>query len=226
MNVLRPCLALLALSLAASASAQPDGSVVARDTMRFSEDARERFGRFVAARIGAEDAEGVFDRVTIERVTYLSDGLRIAGYLATPADSGDAERLPAVVYTRGGTGSFGALDSVAVAAVLVPLAARGYVVVVSQYRGAPGSEGRDEYGGADVADVLNLLPVLWTERIPSHTPLLVLHGTADDRVRPETALSMTAALLAAERPVRLVLYEGASHRLSPFRGEAFAETVR
>ena len=303
---------LLTLVLAlrsASAAAQPDGTVVTRDTVRFSADARERFGRFVSARIGDEDARGVFDRVVVERVLYLSDGLRIAGYLATPqADSAGAARLPAVIYNRGGTGEFGALDSVAVAAVLVPLAARGYAVAASQYRGTSGSEGHDEYGGADVADVLALLPLLdahprvdpdrigmigmsrgglmtylalvqtdricaavvqgglsdaralvaarpemesevlsdlvpgwvgardaaldarspvrWAERIARDTPLLLLHGAADDRVAPQTALAMAGALLTAGRPVRLVLYEGAGHGLSPFRGEAFAETVR
>ena len=302
---------LLAPPLATTAHAQPgapDGTVVSRDTMRFSADAQARLGPFVAARIGLEDADGVFDRVVVERVVYLSDGLRVSGYLATPhADVPGEARYPAVVYNRGGTGRFGALDSVAVAAVLVPLAARGYVVAASQYRGTDG-EGRDEYGGADVADVLNLLtvldrhpqadadrigmvgdsrgglmtylalartdrvraavvwaglsdahanvsarpemesevlarlvpgwetgreaaldarsPVLWADRLDRTAPLLLLHGTADDRVAPETALRMAQALLEADHPVRLVLYDGADHGLSPFRGESFAETVR
>jgi dipeptidyl aminopeptidase/acylaminoacyl peptidase len=34
----------------------------------------------------------------------------------------------------------------------------GFVVIASQYRGVDGGEGREEYGGADVRDVLNLLP--------------------------------------------------------------------
>jgi dipeptidyl aminopeptidase/acylaminoacyl peptidase len=40
------------------------------------------------------------------------------------------------------------------------MAAWGYVAIASQYRGAGGSEGHDDYGGADVDDVLNLIPVL------------------------------------------------------------------
>ena len=295
---------LVLVGFGASASAQ-DGTVVARDTMRFSEAARADLGRYVAARLDAGEAASAFDRVVVERITYLVGGLRVAGYLATPRDG---TRLPAVVYNRGGTGDFGALDSVGVVAVLVPLAARGYVVAASQYRGTSGSEGRDEYGGADVADVLALLPlldrhplvdparigmvgasrgglmtylalartdrlraavvqsglsdahaqvaarpemetevlsqlvpdwdagreaaldarspVLWADRLHTETPLLLLHGTADDRVKPETALAMTAALLRAGHPVRLVLYEGADHGLAPFRREAFAETLR
>jgi predicted acyl esterase len=38
----------------------------------------------------------------------------------------------------------------------------GYVVVGRQYRGAAGSEGKDEFGGADLNDVLNLFPFLDT----------------------------------------------------------------
>jgi dipeptidyl aminopeptidase/acylaminoacyl peptidase len=35
----------------------------------------------------------------------------------------------------------------------------GYVVLGSQYRGNDGGEGRDEFGGRDVDDVLNLVPL-------------------------------------------------------------------
>ena len=40
------------------------------------------------------------------------------------------------------------------------LAAEGYVVVASQYRGNAGGEGKEEYGGSDLKDVLNLIPLL------------------------------------------------------------------
>jgi dipeptidyl aminopeptidase/acylaminoacyl peptidase len=37
--------------------------------------------------------------------------------------------------------------------------AHGFVVLASQYRGNDGVEGREEYGGADVRDVLHLMPL-------------------------------------------------------------------
>lgn len=40
------------------------------------------------------------------------------------------------------------------------LARAGYVVVASHYRQGGGSEGKDEYGGNDLHDVLNLVPLL------------------------------------------------------------------
>src|SRR5438045_423372 len=38
-------------------------------------------------------------------------------------------------------------------------AAEGFVVLASQYRGYDGGEGQDEVGGADLDDVLNLIPL-------------------------------------------------------------------
>ena len=39
------------------------------------------------------------------------------------------------------------------------LSRNGYVVLASQYRGNDGGQGQEEFGGADVNDVLNLMPL-------------------------------------------------------------------
>jgi dipeptidyl aminopeptidase/acylaminoacyl peptidase len=97
-------------------------------------------------------------QIDIAEITYSSDGLKIKGFLLVPKNEG---KRPCVIYNRGGSGTLGALtrDTVPVG-LLARIASSGYVVVGSQYRGSMGSEGRDEYGGADVDDVLNLLPLL------------------------------------------------------------------
>jgi len=43
---------------------------------------------------------------------------------------------------------------------LFDMVLHGYVVVASQYRGCCGGKGRDEFGGADLNDVLNLFPLI------------------------------------------------------------------
>jgi hypothetical protein len=43
----------------------------------------------------------------------------------------------------------------------------GYVLLMSQYRGGDGSEGADEYGGADIADVTTLVT---GQRTIAYTP--------------------------------------------------------
>ena len=98
--------------------------------------------------------------IELSRITYESDGLAVRGYLVVPKVVKDGEKLPSVIYNRGGNREFGALDDLGAALMLGPLAERGYVVVAGQYRGNGGGEGREEFGGADVRDVLNLIPLL------------------------------------------------------------------
>ncbi len=104
--------------------------------------------------------------VELSRITYESDGLKVRGYLAVPAVPAadatpkDAEALPCVIYNRGGNRDFGALSDLRAFLTLGPLAGRGYIVVASQYRGVDGGEGTEEFGGAEVNDVLHLIPLL------------------------------------------------------------------
>ncbi len=97
------------------------------------------------------------DSVTAERITYLSDGLKVKGYLVYPKTPG---RYPGIIYNRGGNKEFGKITSFKVAFVMGRVAAMGYVVGGSQYRGNDGGEGHEEFGGKDVDDVLNMVPLL------------------------------------------------------------------
>jgi dipeptidyl aminopeptidase/acylaminoacyl peptidase len=42
-------------------------------------------------------------------------------------------------------------------------------------------------------------------------PLLLIHGTADDRVRGDDAIDLAAALFRAKRPFELVVFDGDGH---------------
>lgn len=93
------------------------------------------------------------------RIVYDSDGLAIHGYvLEPPADGSTPTRRPAVLVARGGNRDLGAVGPLLLLE-LQALVDAGYVVIATQYRGAAGSEGRDEFGGADVADLRNLVAV-------------------------------------------------------------------
>ncbi len=97
------------------------------------------------------------DSVDIHKITYLSDGLKIKGFMVKPKKSG---KYPCVIYNRGGNRDFGALNSSFSALELGRIAKEGYVVIASQYRGNGGSEGQEEFGGNDVNDVTILTEVL------------------------------------------------------------------
>lgn len=79
---------------------------------------------------------------------YPSDGLQIKGYVSF-VDS--PEEKPLLVFLRGGNEYFGVMHPVTSYSLL-----SDYTVVATCYRGGV-SEGADEFGGADVKDVYNLI---------------------------------------------------------------------
>lgn len=114
--------------------------------------------RDVASRTLAREefeARESFSAYECFHILYGSDGLKVAGYVWKP--KGPAGRKwPLVVANRGGNREFGKLTP---QSFFYPFVSDGFVVIASQYRGVEGGEGREEFGGADVDDVLNLLPL-------------------------------------------------------------------
>jgi len=114
----------------------------------------ESNGRIVASEEYTLDGE--HQRVEGFRISYLSDGLKITGYLFKPREV--SHPLPVLIYCRGGGPIIGRVDR-KVTDYLAFLASKDYLVLASMYRGSCGSQGRDQFGGNDVRDVLNLLPL-------------------------------------------------------------------
>lgn len=97
---------------------------------------------------------GFLDEVEVFSIAHQSDGLSVTGFLVAPKADG---HYPVIVFNRGGNRENGSLVVATAVQIMAPLAAKGYVVVASNYRGNSGSEGREEFGGADVNDVANLI---------------------------------------------------------------------
>jgi len=97
------------------------------------------------------------DNAVVQKITYSSDGLKVKGYVAYPKD--DSKKYPCIIWNRGGIGNAGAIDSFNAQGIFGQLASWGYVVFASQYRGNDGGEGIDEFGGSDINDVMNLIPL-------------------------------------------------------------------
>ncbi len=138
-------------------------------------------------------ARDILDKVEIRSITYLSDGLKIKGYLAVPKEG---KKLPCVIYNRGGSRSFGALNDERAVYLLGQIATWGYVVAASQYRGPGGGEGNEEFGGADVDDVLNLIPLL--ESLPqADASRMGMYGWSRGGMMTYIALTRTDRIKAA-----------------------------
>ncbi|CAM1373188.1 alpha/beta hydrolase family protein [Tenacibaculum xiamenense] len=94
---------------------------------------------------------------SVYSIAYKSDDLTVSGSLVVPKKEG---KYPCVIFNRGGNRNYGRLDFRMINKYMTFLAEQGYVVIASNYRGNNGGEGKDELGGEDVQDVLNLIPVL------------------------------------------------------------------
>jgi dipeptidyl aminopeptidase/acylaminoacyl peptidase len=238
------------------------------------------------------------NEVRTEKITYMSDGLKVTAYLVYPVIE---RKHPCIIYNRGGNREFGSITKTKLAFMLAKISHHGYIVIGSQYRGNDGGEGREEFGGKDVKDVLNLIPLLkklenadgskigifgWSrggmmtylaltknsefkaavvgggiadlsmmknnrpdmekfvyselmpdydeskdsllfersavnhvKKFPKETPILLLHGTADWRVKPVQSIRLAELFLKERIPFRLVLFEGGDHGLTEFSYE-------
>lgn len=94
--------------------------------------------------------------VKVDRIRYSSDGLQITGFVVRPTRS-EGPR-PVLIWARGGIGNVEQDETQF--AQMASWVQRGYIVVGSNYRGSAGSEGKDEFAGADVDDIVALLPVI------------------------------------------------------------------
>ena len=249
--------------------------------------------------IAAGWGKDAIEKSVVEKITYLSDGLKIKGYIAYPKNS--SEKYPCIIWNRGGLGQLGVIDSFNARGIFGLIASWGYYVFASQYRGNDGSEGREEFGGNDLNDVLNLMPLAdefpnadssswgiegWSrgglmtylllmktyifkaaitvggvsnlrceqkqskfieklvqrtfghlseeqkarfckersvinfaEKITTATPLLIVHGTADDRVPVEDSIELSRKLLKNRTNLKLLLLEEGTHFLRDHKNE-------
>jgi len=108
------------------------------------------------------DAARADTRYEMLQFTYPSDGLTVGAYLYRPRIP-PAGKRPVIVFNRG---SF--VRPNGFAAEMLAMAHRyaeaGFLVVAPHYRGSNGWAGKDELGGADLHDLMNLAPEL--QRIP------------------------------------------------------------
>jgi dipeptidyl aminopeptidase/acylaminoacyl peptidase len=140
------------------------------------------------------DLKSITAQVDFYHIFYESDGLKVKGYMAVPKKKG---KYPCIIYNRGGNREFGKVDdSGFVVRGLGDLSRAGYVVVASQYRGNDGGEGKEEFGGKDVNDVLNLIPLL--ANVPeADTSRIGMFGWSRGGMMTYLALTKTKRIKAA-----------------------------
>lgn len=135
-------------------SLKADGSVTRVQTVTYAE--LDSMDMSLLPDNYAAALAGVRNRINTYEVLYRVDGCTVAAFVSVPADYTDRVR-PLIIYNRGGNGNFGASSALEIA-IISQLT--DCVVIASQYRETKPGTGKDEFGGADVADV-----TFWVDRV-------------------------------------------------------------
>jgi len=149
----------------------PDGQILSlRPWPRLPDyESLDEFGRGYLPRALYEEARTQQEFDVLE-LAYASDGLSVPGMLIKPRAPG-TRRWPAIIFNRGGNGELGRIidngrpcgrenTSCLDLVDLYLFAKAGFVVIASNYRYQGATAKRDEWGGVEVDDVLNLVPAL------------------------------------------------------------------
>src|SRR5919202_3549156 len=152
------CLALLPSSAHAQATSKDDGRLLEQTPFALPafDELPDRFKRAYPRDV----VERMHDSRDLEllKIKYLSDGLRVSGFIYKPKDVA-GRKVPVVIWNRGGVGE-GTIISVENFLDFYEMhryASEGFVVLAPQYRGYDGGERKDEVGGADLDEVKKLL---------------------------------------------------------------------
>jgi len=182
-------------------SSQPWPELPAFDTE--DEFSRKYFPKAVYEEARAQNEFDVLD------ITYSSDGNAVRGILIGPKKPGE-RKWPAILFARGGTADYGRITlpgrdvsfckqehtPCLTVVDLYLLAKAGFVVIASDYRFHGATAKRDEWGGADVDDLISLVPVLRSMDFVD-TSRLYMYGVSRGGTMTYLALKRGAPVRAA-----------------------------
>lgn len=122
-----------------------------KDIYRFEDYANDEV--FDVEKVSLND--NLAEKCSTYKFTYLSDGYKIKAYISIPVSAINSQKsAKCLMYNRGGNANIGLLDDNTTANIC---SACDRIVIATQYRGADGSEGKDEFGGKDLNDVIKLI---------------------------------------------------------------------
>lgn len=148
-------LVLLAVACAGTPEHSPQAALSGLVAVEAPQYDTDRDAQRAASREEYEAARSDI-RFVLTQFTYQSDGETVGAYLYRPIQYA-RRRAPVVVFNRG---SFTRPNGFASEFLVLAnrYADAGFIVVAPHYRGSNGWHGRDEMGGADLNDLMNLAP--------------------------------------------------------------------
>ncbi|MEI7616632.1 MAG: prolyl oligopeptidase family serine peptidase [Actinomycetota bacterium] len=74
-------------------------------------------------------------------------------------------------------------------------------------------------------DAIDRSPIYWSRDLPENSPLLLVHGSSDERVDVSHSLRMNASLDELSIPHEFILFEGDDHGITRHKQEYFDRTL-
>jgi dipeptidyl aminopeptidase/acylaminoacyl peptidase len=143
--------------------------------------------------------------IKIEKIWYYSDRLKVIAYLSAPANY-EQNKYPVIIFNRGSTVRNDI--SYVHAPLFKKLTQAGFIVVAPALRESEGGEGKDQVGGDDLNDIINILPLLHNLGIADTSNLFML-GESRGGI-------MTYLAIKKEFPLRAAATVGAITDMSLF----------
>lgn len=97
-------------------------------------------------------------KLSFYQIKYKSRGREVFGFVIKPKKI--IGKIPAVIFSRGGSGDFGSIKYGLLFDKLATIAGWGYVVLAPQYTDDLDDYSIDKFGGEDIEDVLNLKKII------------------------------------------------------------------
>jgi len=155
-----------------------------------------------------EDRFGGDDIADVINLKHIIDNYEMA----------DDKRIGMYGHSRGGLMAYRALSKVEWIDAAVTVAAPSNEVRAPEFRDGWAEHQQKMYGGG-IEEKKRRSAVFWPEEFSQHTPILIMHGTADWRVNPQDSLDLSKKLLEEKVPHRLVMFEGSDHALNEHKQE-------
>jgi dipeptidyl aminopeptidase/acylaminoacyl peptidase len=165
-------LAIIFLLFAGAAQAAAPASIqslkkspLVIDALEYKPEIYEQFPAELQATISKEEYNkhcsehfmAAAEKMDFFNIFYKSDNFKVKAILGIPKTLAPGKKYPVVIFNHGGDREDSYLTKCDLPHLYGLSALLGESVVVApQYRGTPGSQGKDEFGGADVHDVTAL----------------------------------------------------------------------
>lgn len=171
---------------------------------------------------GSEGQEE-FGGKDVNDITILTEVLK-------EIEDADTTKIGMYGWSRGGMMTYIALtktDKIK-AAVVGGAVADNFSIILDRPEMETGvlSELIPNYELNKLAELEKRSAIKWVNKFPKDVPILMLHGNADWRVKPEQSLNLALELEKYRIPYRLIIFEGGDHGLTEHQEEVNEQVIK